>query len=334
MTGRILVLGGSVFVGHAVIEAALLHGWRVTAFNNDPGWLARSNVEHIVGDRHEPVDVARLSGQRWDLVVDTWTGPVQAVRLGAIALSGCVGSYVYISSLTVYRPQVCEPLDETSPVIARPLHHDSVSYAERKLDCERAVAEAFPDGHLIIRAGLLLGPREAPGRLPWWLRRMHQGGEVLAPAPRARLIQYADVRDLAAWSIRSGFGGLRGVINFACPRGHTTMAELIEACRSATGEAASIRWVDPQVLLRNGVLPWTGLPLWIPTQQYPSSLDIYNVDVSKAVCAGAEFRPLAETVQDTQAWLECLPSPGEPAPEQRGGRMTRAQEEEILNSLR
>lgn len=255
---HILVLGGSVFVGPALIESALARGWHVAAFNNDADWRAMPGVQHLRGDRTHRADVARLQGRRWDLVFDTWAGPSDAVRQTAKLLSGSVGAYVYISSLTVYQPQASRPLDETCAVLDRLPRGSTESYAARKLAAERYVAEVFPAENLIVRAGLLLGPRERPGRLPWWLDRLDRFGEVIAPAPRERVIQYADVRDLADWALRCAVDRRYGTYNFACPPGHATMGELMDACRAAAGGMGRLHWIEQEELLRHGVRPWTG----------------------------------------------------------------------------
>jgi 2'-hydroxyisoflavone reductase len=331
---RILVLGGSVFVGHALIAAASARGWRVSAFNNDRAWAHVPGVEHIVGDRFNRSEFADLAQRRWDLVLDTWSGSAREVQVSAALLAESAAAYAYVSSLAVYRPTPGHALTEEDPVISGPGRDGSSPYEVRKREAELAVVRAFPSEHLIIRSGLLLGPRERPGRLPWWLDRVRSASEVLAPAPPQHPIQYTDVRDLAAWTLNAAEDERRGTFNFACPHGHATMIDLVEACQAATRSRAATRWVAAEVLRRHGVTPWTGFPLWIPPGADGLGVDVYNVDVSRALSAGARFRPLSETVADTESWLRGLVSdPAGLSPETRVGRMTRAQEEAILANI-
>ncbi|WP_410631020.1 NAD-dependent epimerase/dehydratase family protein [Amycolatopsis sp. cmx-4-83] len=289
---RVLVLGGGVFAGRAVAERGLAEGWRVTAFNRDP--RALPGVEHLRGDR--TADVSALAGRQWDLVVDTWLGPPEAVERTARLLSGSVDRYAYVSSLTVYADPLPKPLDESAPL----LPGASADYPHRKAAAERAVAAHFGDRALVVRTGLLLGPHERVGRLPWWLLRLRDGAPVPAPAPVGRQVQFADVRDLAVWVLSSARAGTGGAYNFACPPGHATMGSLLGACRTAVG-AGELRWIDERVLLATGVRPWVELPLWIPVR--PDAGDVYCVDTSRVAATGALFRPLEETVEDTWRWL-------------------------------
>ncbi|MEY7981389.1 reductase, partial [Streptomyces pilosus] len=180
---------------------------------------------------------------------------------------------------------------------------DLTDYARDKRGGELAAVDAFgADRSLLVRAGLILGPYENVGRLPWWLNRTARGGPVLAPGPRELPLQYVDVRDLAEWILGAAEQGLSGPYNLVSPQGHTTTGELLEACVRATGGTAELRWTAPEVVLEAGIEPWTQLPVWVP----PGS-DLHDAlhssDVSRAVAAGLRCRPVAETVADTWRWL-------------------------------
>ncbi|MFI9149223.1 NAD-dependent epimerase/dehydratase family protein [Streptomyces sp. NPDC053367] len=303
---RLLVLGGSHFVGRAVVEAALGRGWEVTVFNRGretpvPG------VRPLVGDRTAPGGLDPLAEGEWDAVVDTWSAAPRAVRDAARLLHGRVGRYVYVSSCSVYAWAPPAGYTEDAPLVegAEP-DAGQTDYAHDKRGGELAAAGTFgADASLLVRAGLILGPYENIGRLPWWLNRLARGGPALAPGPRDLPIQYVDVRDLADWTLGAVERELVGPYNLISPRGHATMGALLEACRSVTGASAELRWTDPSAVLDAGIEPWTQLPVWVPpgTDLHEA---LHCADVSRAVAAGLTCRPVAETVADTWAWLRSV----------------------------
>jgi nucleoside-diphosphate-sugar epimerase len=166
---------------------------------------------------------------------------------------------------------------------------------------------AFGDRALLARAGLILGPREDVGRLPWWLGRIARGGRVLAPGPPDADVQFVDVRDLAAFMLDAAEGGLAGAFDLVCPVGHATLRDVLDACVSATGSGAELRWTTPDRILEAGVEPWTDLPIWLPPGEAHDAM--HRSDVTKAVAAGLRCRPVVDTVADTWAWLETLDAP-------------------------
>jgi 2'-hydroxyisoflavone reductase len=292
---ELLVLGGTEFVGWAVVEEALSRGWRVTVFNRGRT-PAPDGVRALVGDRTTG-EIGALADGRWDAVVDTWSQAPGAVRDAAAALRGRAGSYAYVSSRSVYADPTPAGLDESAPVV------DGVGddYAAVKRGGELAAQEAYGDRALLVRAGLILGPRENVGRLPWWLNRIARGGDVLAPGPRDLPLQYVDVRDLARWTLDAVAAGLGGPYNLVSPPGHTTMGGLLDACVQVTGSDAVLRWADPAVVEAAGIEPWTQLPVWIPPGEEHGTM--HGGDVRKALGAGLRCRPVAETVADTWQWL-------------------------------
>jgi nucleoside-diphosphate-sugar epimerase len=234
---KLLVLGGTEFVGRAFVEEALRREWPVTVFNRGTHAVPEG-VRGITGDRNDPATLAALDGE-WDVVVDTWASTPAAVGASARALKGKVGRYVYVSSRSVYDMPVPAGSNEDAPLVgATPEEPQDAEYPKLKRGSELALAETFdPDRTLLVRAGLILGPYENVGRLPWWLNRMAKGGKVLAPGPQDAQIQYIDVRDLAIWSLDAAEHGLQGPYNLISPPTHTTMRELLEACVQATGSA-------------------------------------------------------------------------------------------------
>ncbi|MEV7389479.1 NAD-dependent epimerase/dehydratase family protein [Streptomyces sp. NPDC091215] len=301
---RLLVLGGTEFVGRAVVEAALGRGWEVTVFNRGrheppPG------VRSLHGDRTSAEGLAALGdGAGWDAVVDTWSAAPRAVRETARLLRGRAGRYAYVSSLSVYdwpRPVGCS---EDAPLVAgAAADADRTEYAQDKRGGELAAVESFgADGSILVRAGLILGPYENVGRLPWWLSRIAKGGPVLAPGPRELPVQFVDARDLAEWTLGAVERELSGPYNLIGPPGHTTMGGLLEACLRVTGADAELRWTAPGPILAAGIEPWVQLPVWVPPDS-ESYTGVHRVDVSRALATGLVCRPAEETVADTWRWL-------------------------------
>ncbi|WP_250571492.1 NAD-dependent epimerase/dehydratase family protein [Streptomyces sp. Tu10] len=305
---RLLMLGGTEFVGRAVTDAALERGWDVTVFHRGrhappPG------VRALTGDRTAgPHGLAALaeSGQDWDLVVDTWSGAPAAVRDAARLLSGRAGHFAYVSSRSVYAHPAAPGLDENGPLVAGASPDDGgdVPYDRAKRGGELAALDAFGDRALLARAGLIIGPGENIGRLPWWLTRIARGGPVIAPGRPGAELQYIDARDLADWILDAAAGGLHGAYNTVSRPGHTTMGELLEACVRVTGSDAELRWTDPEVLLAAGVEPWSDLPIWLPPGELYDTL--HRGDHTRAYAAGLRCRPVEETVADTWTWLRAL----------------------------
>ncbi|MEV6778655.1 SDR family oxidoreductase [Streptomyces syringium] len=303
---RLLILGGTEFVGRAVTDEALARGWQVTVFHRGRHEPAPGVVE-LLGDRNEVGGLAALEHGEWDVVVDTWTNAPSVVRDAARALAGRVKRYVYVSTGSVYSYPCAPGHDEDAPLVDGSPDAGEVDYPQAKRGGELAATEVFGDRALLVRAGLILGPRENIGRLPWWLLRIARGGPVLAPGPRDLALQYIDARDLARWSLDAVERELGGPYNLISPPGHTTMGGLLEACVRVTGSDAELRWTDPEPILAAGVEPWMDLPIWVPPGEGYDTM--HQGDVSKALAAGLRCRPVEETVADTWAWLRELDGP-------------------------
>ncbi|OLT28657.1 reductase [Nocardiopsis sp. CNR-923] len=301
---RLLMLGGTEFVGRAVVEEALGRGWDVTVFHRGRH-PSPECVAALHGDRTEAGGLAALESGEWDAVVDTWSGAPSAVAAAARLLDGRVGHHTYVSSRSVYAYPAAAGADEDGPVVeGSPEDDDATDYARAKRGGELAAEAVFGDRALSARAGLIIGPYENIGRLPWWLDRIAMGGRVLAPGPRDLPLQYVDVRDLAAWILDAAQSGLGGPYNLVSPPGHTTMGALLEACAAATDSGAELCWTDPRRILDAGVRPWTDLPIWLPRGESHDTL--HRGDASRALATGLRCRPVAETVADTWSWLRAL----------------------------
>jgi nucleoside-diphosphate-sugar epimerase len=298
---RLLVLGGGSFVGRAVVQDALARDWEVTTFNLGRRPAVDGRVDRLVGDRTRPADLAVLGERTWDAVVDTWSGAPRAARDGAHVLKDRVDRYVYVSSGSVYAPPPPRGGEESAPTVDASPDAEDGDYAQLKRGAELAIERVFGDRAVFARSGLILGPHEDVGRLPWWLLRMDRGGEVLAPGPADLALQYIDVRDLARFLLDVGVDGRSGPFNVVSRSGHTTMGGLLEACRAATGNAAQLTWVDPEHIAAAGIEAWSELPVWLPSDHEYRGM--HEADVERAHAAGLRCRPVAETVRDTWAWL-------------------------------
>ena len=314
---KLLVLGGTHHVGRAVVEIALARGDDVTTLNRGltghqpPGARARN------ADRTDPAALrAALGDESWDAVIDTWSSAPAVVADAAALLAGRAGHYGYTSSVSVYAEPIPRGADERAPTVdADPASTDGGDYPAAKRGGELAAVAAFGERALLARAGLILGPYEIVGRMPWWLRRLERGGDVLAPGPQDMPLQYIDCRDLAAWMLSAADRGLGGVFNAVSRRGQATMGSLLEAGREVTGSRARLVWVPPEVIEAAGIQPWIELPVWVPPDGEDAS--VHDIDVSAAYAAGLACRPVRQTVADTWRWLQDEgdppSSPGRPA---------------------
>ncbi|MFC9791202.1 NAD-dependent epimerase/dehydratase family protein [Streptomyces sp. NPDC057695] len=329
---RLLMLGGTEFVGRAVVEAALDRGWEVTVFHRGRH-AAPAGVASLIGDRTTgPAGLAALATGSWDAVVDTWSAAPSAVRDVARLLAGRVGRYAYVSSRSVYAWPPAAGLGEDGPLVEGSADDGDVPYAEAKRGGELAATAAFgADRTLLVRAGLILGRYENVGRLPWWLGRIAEGGPVLAPGPADRSVQYVDVRDLAEWTLDAVAAGLSGPYNLVSPPGHVTMGELLDACVEVTGSGAELRWTAPEALVGAGVEPWSELPVWLPPGEMYDAM--HTADVSRALGAGLRCRSAAETVADTWAWLESVGGTAPQRPDRPRVGLSPEREAEVLAAL-
>ncbi|MFF3112510.1 NAD-dependent epimerase/dehydratase family protein [Kitasatospora sp. NPDC057904] len=311
---RILVMGGTWFLGRAVVADALARGWSVTTFNRGLSGTDVLGVQAVHGDRTSVDDLNRLAEYGpWDAVVDTSASelPPSAVLKGARTLEPVSGTYVYISTVSVYAGWPDLPLRVGDALLDGPPHADkdygrnpegwqgpNLHYGRQKAGCERAVLAAFGGTRAcVLRPGVILGPGEYIGRLPWWLSRAQRGGPILAPAPADRLIQPVDVRDVAAFALDRSQARKGGAYNVAHPEA-ISFAGFIEACLEVTGGSGRPVWAAPEALLERGVKEWTELPLW------RTHAGAWAVDASSAVEAGLRCRPLRETIADTWAWWQ------------------------------
>ena len=296
---RILVLGGTKFLGRAIVEAALARGHALTLFTRgetNPELFA-GEVVRLQGDRDG--DTAALAEGSWDAVVDTSGYVPRVVRQSTDALRDHVDHYTFISTVSVYASFAQGP-DEESPTakLDDPASEDvDRDYGALKAACEDVV-ETLPFPTLIIRPGLIVGPHDPTNRFTYWVTRIARGAEVLAPGNPEAPVQFVDVRDLAGWTVRSIEESRMGVLNATGPERPLTMREALEDIRAATTSDAKLTWVSDE-FLRERDIGTHELPLWLPDPQWHG---LHEVDVSRAVAAGLRFRSVEETARDTLAW--------------------------------
>ncbi len=316
---RLLVLGGTLFLGRHVVAAALARGHEVATFTRGLTGTPADGVRALHGDRDDPAALpAALDGWAPDLVVDTSCQTRAAARNAAAALGGVRG-YAFVSSLNAYRTWPPGPLrGEDEPV----WETDDDGYGPVKAFAERELAAVLGDRFLTARAGLIVGPYDTVDRLGWWLRRIARGGDVVVPEALDQPIALVDARDLAGWLVEMAERGVGGAVNATGPAGMTTLGGLLEVCRDVTGGDARLVPVAEDELLAAGVQPWQDLPLWLPREMASTAWD---VDTTRARQLGLPVRPVRESVADTWAWLRTagpLPEPphGLPRPGLDPGR--------------
>jgi len=305
---KLLVLGGTKFLGRATVEAALARGHEVTLFNRgQTNADLFPEAEKLRGDREQ--DLSALEGRTWDAVVDPSGYTPGAVRASAELLVDS-GFYLFVSSLSVYadRSKTMVEGDAVEQIGDMPddrLLEDYSNYGALKALSEQAVAETFPDAHANVRPGLIVGPHDPTGRFTYWPHRIARGGKVAAPAPPEERVQFIDVRDLAEWMVGLCERGDSGELN-AVNEG-VSWLHLLETCRDIAGSDASLVWIDGAFLLEQDVGQWMELPLWIEDE---ADKGLHRADITRAAATGLTHRPLADTVAATLELAETTEAAG------------------------
>lgn len=302
----ILIIGGTIFLGRALVEAAVAQGHRVTLFNR-----GRSNpaafpeIETIIGDRETDLD--QLKGRRWDAVIDTCGYAPRLVELSSEALTGAVGHYSFISTLSVYPLQGASKRDEESEVLpydeGMTEEVSNASYGPLKIGCERAVQRAYPESALIIRAGLIAGPHDPTNRFTYWVTRTAKGGDAIAP-PVDQPLQFVDARDIAEFTLRRTESMTNEIYNVTGPARRLSFGEFLASAKEALGSDVCFRHVSDAFLQEQQVGEFMELPLWVNQELAESFM---TFDCAKALRAGLRFRHLETTVIDTYEWSKSTP---------------------------
>jgi 2'-hydroxyisoflavone reductase len=306
---RILIIGGTRFLGRHLVEAALARSHEVTLFNrgkSNPDLFPQ--LETILGDREK--DVEKLKGRIWDAVIDVAGYFPRIVRLSAEILEPNVSRYVFISSISVYQDFRKVGIGEADPV--GKLEDETVeeitgeAYGPLKALCEKTVQELYGERALIVRPGLIVGPHDPTDRFTYWPVRVARGGDVLAPQKPEAPIQVIDVRDLSDFIIKLIQENASGIYNATGPDYELTIGRLLDVSKQVTGSNANFKWASVEFLNQHKVESWSNMPTWVPDDE--EGVGFSRVDISKAIDAGLKFRPLEETVRDTLAWAQTRPS--------------------------
>jgi 2'-hydroxyisoflavone reductase len=300
---KFLVLGGSVFVGRHVVEAALAAGHEVTVFNRGSRPLPFGDaVQALHGDRNRDADLAALRGVPADAVIDCCGYTPAQVQASTAALAR-VPFHVFVSTISVFErfaPGV--EWDESLPRSAA-----TEGYGGLKARAEDALIAALPGRAAVVRPGLVAGPWDPTGRFTWWPLRVARGGELLAPGRPQRPVQFIDARDLGAFCVRLAESRCAGTFNALGDM--QPMQALLDTCREAAGSVdARWAWRSDDTLLGAGVVPWSGLPLWIPEHD-PTHGGMLLGRNQRARAAGLRPRPWLDTVRDTLHWAQAQPAP-------------------------
>jgi 2'-hydroxyisoflavone reductase len=314
---RILILGGTGFTGPYQVKYALSRGHKVTTFNRGkthPDELPEG-VEQLIGDRNGKVDA--LKNRQWDVCIDNPTTLPGWVRDAAQILKGNVERYVFISTISVYA-DTSKPLDENAPLAkydgADPFKETLEAmkasgfktYGPLKALSEQEAEKWFPGKTLIIRPGLIVGPRDESDRFTYWPVRIDRGSEVLAPGTPSDPVQFIDARDLAEWTIRMVENRETGIYNATGPAKQLGIGDLLGGIKTALNANANFTWVDAEFLEQQKVSPWSDMPVWVPPVGETASFG--RASIEKALKKGLTFRPLNVTARDTLAWFKSLPA--------------------------
>lgn len=328
---RILILGGTRFLGPAIVNHAKPRGHTLTLFNRgktNPGLFP--DLETLIGDRDGKLDA--LKGRQWDAVIDTSGYVPRIVKMSAELLAPNVKQYLFISSISVYSEPIAPGADESAALATMedPTNEEVMkNYGALKALCENEAAKAFPDRATNIRPGLIVGPEDGTDRFTYWPVRLARGGDVLAPGDGTDKVQIIDVRDLGAWIVRMVEGEHAGTYNAVGPEKPMTMKMMLEDCRKGVKSDARLVWAPAKFLEEQKVEPWSDMPAWVPAGNDSSGLT--QVDCSRAIAKGLRFRPVRETAADTLAWWKAEPE--ERRAKLRAG-ISAEREKEVLAALR
>src|SRR6059058_1270174 len=310
---RILILGGTGFTGPFQVKYALSRGHKVTVFNRGkthPGELPKE-VEQLTGDRNGQLEA--LKGKQWDVCIDNPTTLPAWVRDAAQILKGNVERYIFISTISVYADTSTGP-DENTPLAkyegADPFKETLEAmkasgyktYGPLKALSEQETQKWFPNKSLIIRPGLIVGPRDETDRFTYWPVRIERGGEVLAPGNPSDPVQFVDARDLAQWTIRMAENRETGTYNATGPVKPLGIGKMLDEIKGALHSDAKFAWLPAEFLQQQKVEAWSDMPVWAGDE-----LGLARTKIDRALAKGLTFRPLAETSRDTLVWFRSLP---------------------------
>jgi len=309
---NLLILGGTIFLGRHLVEAARAAGHTITLFNrgqHNPDLFP--GVEKLRGDRKTAEGLEALRGRTFDAVIDTCGDVPRIVRASAELLAGSVGHYTFVSSVSAYADFKTPNRDENAPMARTndPTVEEVTgeTYGPLKVLCEEVAEAALPGRVFCVRAGLIVGPHDPTDRFTYWPARIDRVGDALAPGDPSSRVQFIDVRDLAAWMVRAAEVGRTGVYNATGPDYPLTMGEVLGVCCHESDSGANLVWANETFLASQNVEPWSQMPLWVPSSD-PDMAGFSAVNCNKAIRDGLTFRPLNDTIRDTLDWAKKRPA--------------------------
>jgi 2'-hydroxyisoflavone reductase len=325
---KILILGGTVFLGRHIVNEALKRDFEVTLFNrgkNNPNLFPQ--CETLKGDRDS--DLSILKHRNWDAVIDTCGYVPRIVAKSAKMLADNVEHYTFISTVSVYRDFTKIGITEEYP-LAKLTNEttekvDNETYGGLKALCEQEVEHYFPRRNLILRPGLIVGPFDPTDRFTYWIMRLHKGGKVLLPKPIDFPVQFIDGRDLAAFTLQNVEKKTNGIFNAVGPEMTTTFEELISEIQAICKKKCQFVKADEKFLLEKEVTPFLDLPLWLP--QTDEFIGLEQINGEKAIQAEMKFRSMREIIEDTLAWRTTKSEPLKVG-------LSTEQEEELIMELK
>lgn len=335
---RILLLGGTGFVGPHLVRAALARGHEVTLFNRgvtNPGLFPE--LEHLRGNRYPDRDVglSALAGDRtWDAVIDTWQAEPGCVDVTARLLAERTGRYLYVSSIATYRDYREAGMTEEGPFLDAREHVGSfdpeLGYPTRKRAGEQAVQAVYGDRGTVLLCTSIQGPSDAAdagSAVGYWTYRFLMGEPLLAPDDPTAFIQLIDVRDMAEFALRAIEDDLAGAYNMVGPEEPLTLPSYLRGWSEATGHRSTIIWADPAWLRARGVRPWDHVANWIPGDDPEPGF--YRISNRRALAHGLTYRPLLDTLRDGIAGVEVIDET-----QALGGGLSRRRELELIDAWR
>ncbi len=315
---KILILGGTRFLGRAFVEEALNRGYEVTSFNRGTNKEIFPEVEQLIGDRNG--DVSSLENRKWDVVVDTCGFSPHHIRNVGEVLKDNIEHYIFISSLSVYKDWIPHHIKEDYILQPEPtaeqikaVENGEISpyehYGALKVLCEKEAEKYWPGRVLHVRAGLLSGMFDYTDRLPYWIQRIAKGGKVLVPGRKDRPVQIVDIKDVANWGLNMAENNKVGTFNVTGPNYELTMEELLNTCKKVPNSDATFVWVDESFMNEHKVQPWTEMPLWLPEtfslEGEPKPWKGgFSINIESAVKEGLTFRRLEDTIADVYVWMK------------------------------
>jgi 2'-hydroxyisoflavone reductase len=300
---KILILGGTSFLGPHLIEELQEHGHEVTLFNRGTqNSSIFSTVEKLQGNRDG--DLKALEGHQWDAIIDTSGHLPRVVEASSKILAEATHHYTFISTIGVYENFSKFDIDEDYPLAKLSDEKNEEitekTYGALKACCEDVIWRYFPNQSLIIRPGLIVGPFDPTDRFTYWPVRVMAGGKILAPGKPTQNLQFIDVRDLAKWIVLMVERQATGIYNATGPATPITFEQLINACQEFNKKDVATQWIDEDFLMENDVQDWSEVPLWLSYKRnMPGFL---SINVQKAINAGLKFRPLSETISSILSW--------------------------------